>query len=208
MQVIAPAGTVFNRFTLLEDKVPSRRRVRVMCECGTIQESDFFNLAYGKVKSCGCLTDEVRPTIRLTHGMSKNKRRDGHPLYSVWQSMKQRCYDENQRAYQNYGGRGITVCDEWRESFPQFLADMGERPEGYSLDRIDNDGPYAPWNCRWADKSTQGFNQRIRPGAIGPCSSCGSKDPKGRFRKHLCSPCYMRQWASAHHRAATRGGGG
>jgi hypothetical protein len=73
--------------------------------------------------------------------------------------MLTRCFNPNNSSYDDYGGRGITVCEEWL-SFENFYADMGDPPPGLSLDRIDNDGPYAPWNCRWADRITQNSNQR------------------------------------------------
>ena len=91
----------------------------------------------------------------IKHGLT-NSREKG-----VYYAMKQRCYDTNSKAYKNYGGRGIEVCDRWLESFKNFYDDMGKRPGvNYSLDRINNDGNYEPNNCRWADKITQSRNKR------------------------------------------------
>ena len=84
-----------------------------------------------------------------------------HPLYGTWESMKARCYNKNNVKYNNYGGRGIKVCNQWVNSFATFLKDMGERPSGLTLDRKDNDGNYKPSNCRWADGTTQNINQRM-----------------------------------------------
>jgi hypothetical protein len=86
-------------------------------------------------------------------------------MYAVWAQMIQRCTNPNNRKWDHYGGRGITVCDRWRGSFAAFLADMGERPEGRTLDRIDNDGNYEPGNCRWATVSEQNLNRRKMKGA-------------------------------------------
>lgn len=83
------------------------------------------------------------------------------PVYYVWTAMKDRCYNRNNRQYPDYGGRGIVVCDRWLSSYHDFAADMGERPQNHSIDRIDNDGNYEPGNCRWADKSTQQRNRRV-----------------------------------------------
>ena len=95
--------------------------------------------------------------------MKKSISRDGMintKVYRCWQSMKQRCLNKNDIGYKNYGGRGITVCPEWLNSFKNFYADMGKKPEGLSLDRIDNDGNYCKENCRWATLEEQHNNTR------------------------------------------------
>ena len=80
--------------------------------------------------------------------MGKFSRVTDHPLYKTWENMKSRCYNPNATGYSNYGGRGVTVCEEWRNSFKKFAADMGSKPAGHTLDRVDVNGDYTPSNCR------------------------------------------------------------
>lgn len=115
------------------------------CECGRERVVAGHALRRGESRSCGCAQ---------RHGEMKNR------SYRVWVAMKGRCLNPTNKDYKYYGARGITVCHRWRTSFLNFLADMGERPEGMSLDRINNDGHYEPSNCRWATAHEQGGNRR------------------------------------------------
>jgi hypothetical protein len=128
------------------------------CDCGEITFTKTSNLTSGCTQSCGCLRAEVTAKRSKTHGLSRT------PEYYAWWNAIERCHDPCSPFYEDYGYRGIKVCHRWRKNpggLENFIKDMGTRPGlGYSLDRIDYDGPYAPWNCRWADSVTQATNKR------------------------------------------------
>jgi hypothetical protein len=133
-----------------------RFRWACICDCGTRRIVGGNSLRRGYSKSCGCLCRELSKARATKHGMS------GSREYRSWECMKQRCFNPRAANYENYGGQGITVCEEWKSSFEAFFADMGTCPPGCSLDRIDPNGNYEPSNCRWADAKQQRQNQRPR----------------------------------------------
>lgn len=110
-----------------------KKQSKCLCDCGSILILHNASLKRGLSKSCGCLRSETTSKRNTTHGLSN------HYLFNTYRSMITRCYDNKSINYENYGGRGITVCDEWLESFEKFISDMGDRPDEYSLDRINND---------------------------------------------------------------------
>lgn len=160
----ALVGEKFGRLEVIEDLGASagRHLVRCLCQCGAVKAVALGHLRNGNTKSCGC----YRRDMHLPGGIVANiNYRHGHstagetPTYCSWRAMINRCQNPNDPRYKDYGGRGITVCDSWKK-FPAFLADMGERPEGKTLDRAENDLGYDANNCKWSTPTEQIRNRR------------------------------------------------
>lgn len=149
-------GRRFGRLTVIERVEPSdgkKLRWKCVCDCGGGAISYYSDLASGHSLSCGCVQRERARAAKTTHGQS------GSPEHRSWKAMWTRVTNSKVPNYKDYGGRGIAVCDRWL-LFENFYADMGDRPAGTSLDRIDNSRGYEPGNCRWADRKTQNSNRR------------------------------------------------
>lgn len=145
-------GARFGRLTFVAEADERRRGYKVgrfLCECGQETEAPLYRVKSGRTKSCGCTK-----CVQTKHGMRRS------PEYRAWIAAKVRCGNPRDRGYPNYGGRGITFCDEWLHDFPGFFAHAGPRLKGTTLDRIDNDRGYEPGNVRWATPKEQAANRR------------------------------------------------
>jgi len=160
-------GQVFGDITVVDSSTVRtvnghpRAILTVRCSCGKVYDTNRASVTGGKVKRCvDCSTAKK---VKSGEGWSR------HPLFRTWRGMLARCHDETHVYYKNYGARGIYVCSQWRsgaQGFKRFVSDMGPKPsKAHTLDRIDNDGPYSPENCRWSTRSEQQTNTR-RPALV------------------------------------------
>ena len=169
MKKIDLKGQRFGRLLVVAEAKSRNKKTfwTCLCDCGKTVEVHAYNLKRGFTKSCGCLNDEMRRKRSTTHGKTNSR------LYGIWSHMKGRCFCKTDAAFPSYGGRGISVCEEWRDSFETFqewaLAN-GYRDD-LTIDRIDNDGNYEPSNCRWVSRKEQARNTRNNFVYKGKCLS-------------------------------------
>lgn len=162
--VVINQGDRFGRWTVVRevDRIKGHRHVLCKCDCGTEKIVNIGSLVNGSSTSCGCFQKECITKRNYKHGLAYRSDIEIR-IYNIWSNMKRRCYNPKDRGYHNYGARGITVCDEWRNDFEAFYkwAYSNGYTKELTIDRIDNDKGYSPDNCRWTTMQVQSNNTRV-----------------------------------------------